>query len=148
MKEIDFQMKVATNKWKVNLLCFVMALVVAVSFIASRSNSKLEGVFTNSKTDECASFISVEFMGNTFVSILNIPVTPNAEMSEQIVERIQISEDGYYFIQIVQQGNFSINNDVYTEGITLLFPCGGIRHHPFSRTRNAITIRQSHLIAL
>ena len=52
MKEIDFQMKVATSKWKVNVLCFVIALVVAVSFIALRSNSELEGVFTNAKTTE------------------------------------------------------------------------------------------------
>ena len=108
----------------------------------------LETKFPCAKTDKCASFISVEFSGNTFVTVMNIPVTPNAEMSEHFAERIQISEDGVYFIQIVQQGYFSINNDVYTEGITLLFPCGGIRHHPFSRTRNAITIRQSHLIAL
>jgi len=78
----------------------------------------------------CPSFISVEFRGDTFVSILNIPIAPHGEVPEHISERIKISEDGYYFIQIVQQGNFSINNDVYTKGITLMFPCGGTRHNP------------------
>jgi len=106
MKEIDFQMIVTKRNWKVKTLCFVMVSVIAVSFVVSRNNSELEGVFTNSKSDECPSFISVEFRGDTFISILNIPIAPHGEVPEHISERIKISEGGYYFIQIVQQLTF------------------------------------------
>jgi hypothetical protein len=111
------------------------------------NSRELAGIFTNNKTDNCPSFISVEFIGDRFVAIMNIPIASYVEVSEHFADRIKLSEDGSYFIRIMQQGNFLINDDVYAEGITLLFPCGSVRHHPFSRTRNTITIGQSHLIA-
>jgi len=144
-----FEMNVTKRKSRVKLLCLVMILVVAVGFIILRSNSSmLAGVFTNGKSDDCPSFFSVEFREDRFVAIMNIPVTPHEGMTQDIINRIQVSEEGIYFIQIMQEGNFLISNDVYTEGITLLFPCGSVRHHPFSSTRNTITVGQSHLIAL
>ena len=148
--EIDFQMEATKNKcrWKLLLLlCFVMILALTVGFIVTDSNSALEGIFTNSKSEDYPSFLSVEFRGDTFITTMNIPI-PYGEIPEHISDRVQLSEYGGYFIQIVQRGNFLINNEVYTEGITLLFPCGGVRHHPFTRTRNSITVGQSQLIAL
>jgi len=126
-----------------------MIAVAVMGFIilGIGSDRVLEGVFTNDKSENCPSFISVEFYGDRFVAIMNIPISAYVEVSEYIADRIKLSEDGSYFIRIMQQGNFLINDDVYAEGITLLFPCGSVRHHPFSRTRNSITIGQSHLIA-
>jgi len=124
-------------------------LVVTLGFIASiRNSNELAGIFTNEKSENCPSFISIEFRGDEFINILNIPITPSAEISENFADRIQVSYDGIYFIQIIQQGNFRINSDVYEEGITFIFPSGSVRHNPFSRTRNTITIGQSHLVAL
>lgn len=142
-------MNVTMCKSKVKLLCLVMIAVAVMGFIilGIGSDRVLEGVFTNDKSENCPSFISVEFYGDRFVAIMNIPISAYVEVSEYIADRIKLSEDGSYFIRIMQQGNFLINDDVYAEGITLLFPCGSVRHHPFSRTRNSITIGQSHLIA-
>ena len=142
-------MNVTMCKSKVKLLCLVMIAVAVMGIIIlgiGRSR-ELVGIFTNNKSEDCPSFISVEFTGDRFVAIMNIPIASYVEVSEHFADRIELSEDGSYFIRIMQQGNFLINDDVYAEGITLLFPCGSVRHHPFSRTRNTITIGQSHLIA-
>ena len=131
------------------LLCLVAILVVAVGVIVStHKNNELAGIFTNGQSENCSSFISIEFHGDEFINILNIPITPSVEISENFSDRIQVSYDGIYFIQIIQQGNFRINSDVYEEGITFIFPSGSVRHNTFSRTRNTITIGQSHLVAL
>ena len=135
-----------------NLFCFMMIsammLVMTVNLFASGINSELEGVFTNDMSEECPSFLSVKFDGGMFVAVMNIPITNYEEVSEHFSERLQLSAEGVHFIRIVQQGRFIKSNDVYSEGIALVFPCGGIRHHPFSRTGNGITVGQSHLIAL
>ena len=52
MKEIDYLMIVTKRNWKVKTLCFVIVSVIVASFVVSRSNSGLEGVFTNSKSNE------------------------------------------------------------------------------------------------
>ena len=67
--EIDFQMEATKNKyrWKLLLLlCFVMILALTVGFIVTDSNSMLEGIFTNSKSEDYPSFLSVEFRGDVY----------------------------------------------------------------------------------
>jgi len=125
----------------------IAVAVMGIIILGIGRSRELVGIFTNNKSEDCPSFISVEFTGDRFVAIMNIPIASYVEVSEHFADRIELSEDGSYFIRIMQQGNFLINDDVYAEGITLLFPCGSVRHHPFSRTRNTITIGQSHLIA-
>ena len=136
----------------VKLFCFIMissmVLVMAVNLFGSGINSELEGVFTNDMSEKCPSFLSVEFNGDMFVATMNIPITNYEEVSEHFSERLQLSAEGVHFIRIIQQGRFIKSNDVYSEGIALLFPCGSIRHHSFSRTESGITVGQSHLTAL
>ena len=151
-KRMDIHMKLTKSKCRVKSLflavAFITMLVMAVNFIVSGINSDLEGTFTNAKSEECPSFMSIKFSGDTFVAVMNIPITDYGEIPGHISDRIQLSEQGGYFIRIIQQGRFIKTDDVYIGGIALLFPCGGIRQHPFSRTGNGITVGQSHLIAL
>lgn len=141
-------MKETKSRYKIKLLCLVLILVMAVGFAVSVNDNELEGIFTNAKSEGHPSFMSFEFTGDIFVSVINIPITPSMEISEYAFERMQPSEYGGYFIQLVQRGRFSINNEVYAKGITFVFSGGGVRHHPFSRTRNTLTIGESQFIAL
>jgi len=134
-----------TEKKVIIIGCVAFLLTLIVGVIAFGSNNKLSGVYTNGKSVNCASFISIEFSGNTFVSAINIPLGSDAVAREHIADRIEQSADGKYFIRITQHGNFYITDDGYTETITKIFPCGGVRYNQFSQSRNEITIAQTHL---
>ena len=120
----------------------IAILTVALSTTHECHNG-LNGVFTNGISADSSSFISIEFRDDRFISTVNVPLTQG--VSEYFADRVELSECGYYFIRVVQRGNFSISNEVYTEGLTKIFPGGYIRHLQFSYTGNIIYIGQSRL---
>lgn len=122
---------------------FLLTLIWGV--IAFLSHDELSGVFTNGKSENCASFISIEFNGDRFFSTINVPLDSGGAALEHIADRIEQTEDGGYFIRISQRGTFHITNSGYEENIIKIFPCEGIQYNRFSQSRNGITIAQTYL---
>jgi len=142
-------MSVTKHKSKVILLCLAVVLIISVGFIVLGSSSdELVGVFTNGKPEDYPTFLSVEFIEDRFILKINIPLDPNLEVAEHIADMVRLSENGVYFIGIMQRGTFTVNDGIYPNSIALLHSCGGVVYSTFSRTRNTITMGQSHLVAV
>ena len=122
-----------------------LLLTLIVGVIAFLGNDELSGVFTNGQSENCASFISIEFNRDRFFSTINVPIDSDIAVLEHIADRIELTADGEYFIRIFQHGNFHITNSGYTENIIKIFHCGSVLYNPFSQSRNGITIAQVSL---
>ena len=141
-------MSILKSKRKIIVLgCAAFLLTLIVGTVAFRGNNELRGAFTNGKSENCASFISIEFSGDRFVSTINVRLDSEAVTREHIADRIELSADGEYFIRITQHGNFYITDSGYAKNIAMVFPCGNVQYNQFSRLGNTITIARMHLTA-
>ena len=147
-EDLEEKFLMSLTKWDRTIIALgyaVLLLTMILGVIACMGKEELSGVFTNGKSENCASFISIEFNGDRFVSTINMPLNAEAATREHIADRVELSTAGEYFIRITQRGNFYIAYDGYTENITKMFPYGGVICNQFSQSGNEITIAQTNL---